>query len=136
MKIAFKVMSVLLIIWSGIQIVNGVRILMGSEELLDAASGVGGSAGAVAGAVGSVAAIISIIGIIVYALMLYTGINGVRGIISKCRKYTMGFIIFSAIVLVFAIKHNTSVPASFLELMFLIVYYVFAKKYSDTDSLY
>lgn len=136
MKIAFKVMSVLMIIWSAIQIIIGVIALIGSGAVLGAASGVGGGTGAVAGAVGLVTTIISVLILLVAGLMLYTGINGLRGIMDKCKKFTMGFIIYTGIGLGLAIIQGSSVGSSFLQLIFLVVYYILAKNCEDTDGFY
>lgn len=129
-------MSVLLIIWSAIQIVIGVIVLIGSGAVLGAASGVGGGTGAVAGAVGLVATIFSVVVLLVAGLMLYTGINGVRGIMDKCKKFTMGFIIYTGIGLGLAIIQGSSVGSTFLQLLFFIVYYILAKNCADTDGFY
>lgn len=136
MKIAFKVMSVLMIIWSAVQIIIGAIALLGSGTIMGAASGAGGGTGALVGAAGMILTIMSIAIIVVGALMLYTGVNGLRGIMDKCKKFTMGFIIYTGISIVLAIIMGSSVGSSFLQLIFLVVYYILAKNCEDTDGFY
>lgn len=133
MKIAFKVMSILLIIWSGIQIVIGALALLGSGAVLGAAGNLDGGSSAIAGTAGALLTIISIVVLVVAGLMLYTGINGLRGIIDKCKKFTMGFIIYTGIALVLGLIQGSSSGSTLLQLIFFIAYYILANKYSDYD---
>lgn len=136
MKIAFKVMSVLMIIWSAVQIIIGAIALLGSGTIMGAASSAGGGTGALVGAAGMILTIMSIAIIVVGGLMLYTGVNGLRGIMDKCKKFTMGFIIYTGISIVLAIILGSSVGSSFLQLIFLVVYYILAKNCDDAGGFY
>ncbi len=135
MKIAFKVFSVLLIIWSAVEIIVGALLIFATDKLFELA----GEAGIAVGSLGAAGMLISVVGVIVVviaALMLFTGINGLRGRMEKCRKFALGFLIVAAVNFILAIVQDSNTASAFLQVLFFGVYYFLAKMYMKYDDTY
>lgn len=135
MKIFFKVLSVLLIIWSAIDIILGALIIFGVDTIFEYA----GQAGVSSGTLGAASMILSVAGVIVVvvsALMLYTGINGLRDRMDKCMKFSMGFLILSGISFILAIIGDSNAGSAFLQLAFFGIYTFVGKYYMKNNSDY
>lgn len=127
MKVFFKVLSVLLIIWAAIDIILGALIIFGVDTIFEYA-GQAGVSSATLGAASMILSVMGVIVVIVSILMLMTGINGMRDRMDKCMKYSMGFLIFSGIALVLAIIGDSNAGSAFLQFAFFGIY-TFVGKY-------
>ncbi|MBO5163732.1 MAG: hypothetical protein J6B75_04725 [Ruminococcus sp.] len=135
MKIAFKVFSVLLIIWAAVVMIAGTLLIFATDKLFELA----GDAGIAVGSLGAAGMLVSVIGVIVVAvaaLMLYTGINGLRGRMDKCKKFTLVFLIISAVNFVLSLAQDSNTASAFLQVLFFGVYFFLAKMYMKYDDTY
>lgn len=128
-------MSVLLIIVSAIDMIAGVLLIGYNGKVADIADKFGMS-GRTLGAVGMILSLAGVFIIAIGAFMLFTGINGMRGRIEKCRKFTFWLLILQAGDLILAIVKHLGTTAPILWLLFFGVYYFLAKNYMKYDNTY
>lgn len=132
MKVFFKVLSVLLIIWSAVDIVIGALLIFGVDAIFEYA----GQAGVSSATLGAASMILSVAGVITIAVsvfMLLTGINGMRDRMEKCMKTSFIFLILTGISFILAIIGDSNAGSAFLQFAFFGIY-TFVGKYCMNNT--